>query len=163
MFGQVSCQAFAGVGARLVAVPGGAAHAGLLEMEMEAGGYGTVCGLNSQAANVACRQIGFEFGVVSPAGCAEYGGASFCGASGSPVAAKALQCAGAEQRHAMPRRKNQWHCPAPGLGTRLGNLCGHEDRVGAAKTANRFISFMGLRGLTHVLRIVQTAAVIAWM
>ena len=66
MFGQVSCQAF-GVGGRLVAVPGGAAHAGLLEMEMEAGGYGTVCGLNSQAANVACRQIGFEFGVVSPA------------------------------------------------------------------------------------------------
>ena len=96
MFGQVSCQAFAGVGVRLVAVPGGAAHAGLLEMEMEAGGYGTVCGLNSQAANVACRQIGFEFGVVSPAGCAEYGGASFCGASGSPVAAKALQCAGTE-------------------------------------------------------------------
>ena len=33
----------------------------------QAGGYGTVCGLNSQAANVACRQIGFEFGVVSPA------------------------------------------------------------------------------------------------
>ena len=96
MFGQVSCQAFAGVGVRLVAVPGGAAHAGLLEMEMEAGGYGTVCGLNSQAANLACRQIGFEFGVVSPAGCAEYGGASFCGASGSHVAAKALQCAGTE-------------------------------------------------------------------
>ena len=51
LFGQVSSQAFAGVGVRLVAVPGGAAHAGLLEMEMEAGGiYGTVCGLNSQAA-----------------------------------------------------------------------------------------------------------------
>ena len=33
---------------------------------------------------------------MSPAGCAEYGGASFCGASGSPVAAKALQCAGTE-------------------------------------------------------------------
>ena len=31
-----SSQAFAGVGVRLVAVPGGAAHAGLLEMEMEA-------------------------------------------------------------------------------------------------------------------------------
>ena len=45
---------------------------------------------------MACRQIGFEFGVVSPAGCVEYGGASFCGASGSPVAAKALQCAGTE-------------------------------------------------------------------
>ena len=58
------------------------------------------------------------------------------------------------------RRKNQWQCPAPGLGTRLVSLCEHEDRVGAAKTANRF---MRLRGLTHVLCIVQTAAVIAWM
>ena len=66
-------------------------------------------------------------------------------------------------RRVLRARKNQWHCPAPGLGTRLRSLCEHEDRVGAAKTANRFISFMGLRGLTHVLRIVQTAAVIAWM
>ena len=54
LFGQVSSQAFAGVGVRLVAVPGGAAHAGLLEMEMEAGGYGTVCGLNSQAPGCQC-------------------------------------------------------------------------------------------------------------
>ena len=45
----------------------------------------------------------------------------------------------------------------------MGSLCEHEDRVGAAKTANRFISFMSLRGSTHVLCIVQTAAVIAWM
>ena len=61
------------------------------------------------------------------------------------------------------RGKNEWHCPAPGLGTRLESLCEHEARVGAAMTANRFISFMGLPGLTHVLCIVQTAAVIAWM
>ena len=47
-----------------------------------------------------------------------------------------------------------------GVGTRLVNLCEHEDRVGAAKTANRF---MRLRGLTHVLCVVQTAGVIAWM
>ena len=58
------------------------------------------------------------------------------------------------------RRKNQWHCPAPGLGTRLGSLCEHEDRMEAAKTANRF---MRLRGSTHVLRVAQTAGVIAWM
>ena len=61
------------------------------------------------------------------------------------------------------RRKNQWHCPAPGLETRLVSLCEHEARVGAAKTANRFISFLGLPGLTHALCIVQTAAVVAWM
>ena len=55
------------------------------------------------------------------------------------------------------RPKNQWQCPAP---ARLVSLCEHEARVGAAKTANRF---MRLRGSTHVLCIVQTAAVIAWM
>ena len=80
----------AGVGVRLVAVPGGAAHAGLLEMEMEAGGYGTVCGLNSQAANVACRQIGFEFGVVSPAGCAEYWGRKLLRRKRFPCCCKSL-------------------------------------------------------------------------
>ena len=40
---------------------GGAAHAGLLEMETKAGGYGTVCGMNGVAADVACRQMGFDF------------------------------------------------------------------------------------------------------
>ena len=81
---------------RIVAAPGGAAHAGLLEMETKAGGYGTVCGMNGVAADVACRQMGFDFGVVSPAGCAAYGGGSVCGASGSPVAAKNVKCSGME-------------------------------------------------------------------
>ena len=49
---------------------------------------------------------------------------------------------------------------APLLGTRLVSLYEHEARVGAAKTANRV---MRLRGSTHVLCIVQTAAVSAWM
>eukprot|EP00435_Cladocopium_sp_Y103_P075106 s374_g54.t1 len=47
-------------------------------------------------ADVACRQMGFDFGVVSPAGCAAYGGGSVCGASGSPVAAKNVKCSGME-------------------------------------------------------------------
>ena len=85
---QAPCHASTNV--RVVAAPGGAAHAGLLEMETKAGGYGTVCGMNGMAADVACRQMGFDFGVVSPAGCAAYGGGSVCGASGSPVAAKKL-------------------------------------------------------------------------
>ena len=81
---------------RISAAPGGAAHAGLLELEMKSGNYGTVCGMNGAAADVACRQMGFDFGVVSPAGCASYGGASVCGASGSSVAAKNVKCAGPE-------------------------------------------------------------------
>ena len=71
---QALCHASTNV--RIVAAPGGAAHAGLLEMETKAGGYGTVCGMNGVAADVACRQMGFDFGVVSPAGCAAYGGGS---------------------------------------------------------------------------------------
>ena len=47
-----------------------------------------MCGMNGLAADVACWQIGFDCGVVLPAGCAAYGGDSMCGASGSPVAAK---------------------------------------------------------------------------
>ena len=91
---QAPCHASTNV--RVVAAPGGAAHAGLLEMETKAGGYGTVCGMNGMAADVACRQMGFDFGVVSPAGCAAYGGGSVCGASGSPVAAKNVKCSGME-------------------------------------------------------------------
>ena len=63
---------------------------------MKSGNYGTVCGMNGAAADVACRQMGFDFGVVSPAGCASYGGASVCGASGSSAAAKNVKCAGPE-------------------------------------------------------------------
>eukprot|EP00438_Fugacium_kawagutii_P004482 Skav232405 [mRNA] locus=scaffold1077:767154:796497:- [translate_table: standard] len=42
---------------RLVAAPGGIAHAGLLQREMEAGKDGSVCGMNGAAAGVACRQL----------------------------------------------------------------------------------------------------------
>ena len=65
-------------------------------METKAGCYGTVCGMNGMAADVTCRQMGFDFGVVSPAGCAAYGGDGVCGASGSPVAAKNVKCNGME-------------------------------------------------------------------
>ena len=57
-------------------------------METKAGCYGTVCGMNGVAADATCRQMGFDFGVVSPAGCAAYGGGGVRRASGSPVAAK---------------------------------------------------------------------------
>ena len=65
-------------------------------METKAGCYGTVGGINGVAADVTCRQMGFDFGVVSPAGCAAYGGGGggVCGASGSPVAAKNVKCSG---------------------------------------------------------------------
>ena len=44
----------------------------------------------------ACRQLGFDFGVLSPSPCGQYGGGSWCGAAGSPVAVKSLKCSGTE-------------------------------------------------------------------
>ena len=47
---------------------------GLLEIQTSFGSYGSVCGMNAEAASVACRQLGFEFGVQSPSPCGQYGG-----------------------------------------------------------------------------------------
>ena len=58
---------------RTIAAPGGAAYAGLLEMETKAGG---VCGMTGVAADAACG--------------------SMCGASVSPVAAKNVNRSGIE-------------------------------------------------------------------
>ncbi|CAK9095683.1 Neurotrypsin (Serine protease 12) [Durusdinium trenchii] len=73
-----------------------AGHVGLLELETASGQFGTVCGVNGAAAEVACRQLGYDYGVASSSSCAQYGGASVCGAAGSPVAAKNLKCSGSE-------------------------------------------------------------------
>ena len=72
------------------------ANSGLLEVQTSFGSYGSVCEMNAEAANVACKQIGYDFGVLSPSPCAKYGGLSWCGAAGSPVAMKNLKCSGAE-------------------------------------------------------------------
>ena len=63
-------------------------------MQMGSSSYGCVCvcGMNAQAADVACRQFGYDFGVASPSPCGQYGSGDWCGASGSPVAAKSVKC-----------------------------------------------------------------------
>lgn len=81
---------------RIIGPAGQAGHVGLLELETASGQFGTVCGVNGAAAEVACRQLGYDYGVASPSSCAQYGGASMCGAAGSPVAAKNLKCSGSE-------------------------------------------------------------------
>ena len=75
---------------------GRAVSSGLLEVQMSSGSYGSVCGMNTKAADVACKQLGYDFGVVSASPCGQYGGSSWCGASGSPVAVKSLRCTGSE-------------------------------------------------------------------
>ena len=71
-------------------------NAGLLQVRGAGGQYGSVCGLNAAAADLACRQLGFDFGVSASAPCYNYGGRDVCGAVGSAVAVESLACAGAE-------------------------------------------------------------------
>ena len=49
-------------------------------------------------AQLACRQLGYDndYGIASSSSCAQYGRVSVCGAAGSPVAAKNLNCTGGE-------------------------------------------------------------------
>merc|ERR1712217_106711 len=58
-------------------------------------GFGTVCGMDLGAADVVCRMLGYDHGSVGSA-CGNYGGSNLCGATGTPVAAKDLQCKGGE-------------------------------------------------------------------
>ena len=92
---QVLCAA-AHPDVRVVNQVGQASHVGLLQVAMSSGDFGTVCGLNAAGADVACKQLGYDYGVVSPSACTMYGGAGLCGAAGSPVAIKNLKCSGAE-------------------------------------------------------------------
>jgi len=84
---------------RLLDLTGAPSSAGLLEVrtgEAAADSFGTVCGLNLAAADVVCRQLGFDYGSVSTSPCGSYGGANMCGPAGAPVAVKNLRCVGGE-------------------------------------------------------------------
>jgi len=85
--------------ARIVDASGTLAGAGLVEVSLTGGNastYGTVCGMSFASADVLCRQLGFDFGSVSSTPCSLYGGSNVCGAPGSPVSLKNLNCAGKE-------------------------------------------------------------------
>jgi len=80
---------------RLVDNTGSSPNAGLLQIRTGTGEFGTVCGMNLGAADVVCRQLGYDFGSVGSA-CATYGGSHLCGGTGIPVAMKDLKCEGGE-------------------------------------------------------------------
>lgn len=81
---------------RITDSSGRLASAGLLQVRTDLG-FGSVCGLNQAAAQVACRQLGFRFGSAATTSCGFYGGDNLCGAPGTPVAKKALRCSGGER------------------------------------------------------------------
>ena len=80
---------------RLVDNTGSSPNVGLLQIRTGTGEFGTVCGMNLGAADVVCRQLGYDFGSVGSA-CATYGGSHLCGGTGIPVAMKDLKCEGGE-------------------------------------------------------------------
>lgn len=86
----------AAVSVRLVDKSGAVSNAGLVQVQASGNEYGTVCGMDLQAATVVCRQLGYSFGSLATTPCAGYAGSSACGAPGSSVAMKGLSCAGGE-------------------------------------------------------------------
>ena len=80
---------------RLVDSTGLSPNVGLLQVRTSNGQYGSVCGMNLAAADVVCKQLGYDFGSVGSA-CGGYGGSSLCGDAGMPVAMKGLTCEGGE-------------------------------------------------------------------
>jgi len=70
---------------RVIDGAGGTTNAGLLQVST-AGTFGTVCGLNDGAASLACRMLGYDFGVVTGQGLMGMGGPP------SPVAMQNLHC-----------------------------------------------------------------------
>lgn len=70
-------------------------HFGLLEMRV-GDHFGTVCGANREAVDVACHALGYQAGVLPLSPCGDYGGTDHCGAATAPVAVKNLHCTGSE-------------------------------------------------------------------
>lgn len=83
-------------GIRLVDKSGAASNVGLVLVQVVGADYGTVCGMDAEAANVACRQLGFSFGSLATTPCGNYGGSSLCGAPATSVAMQGLSCTGGE-------------------------------------------------------------------
>lgn len=84
---------------RILDANGAPASVGLLQVRTDDGSdnaFGSVCGLNDIAANVVCKSLGYDHGTSGARPCHNYGGSDVCGALGSPVAIKNLQCNGAE-------------------------------------------------------------------
>jgi len=81
---------------QLMGSDGATSRVGVLQVKTDGDAFGTVCGMNLAAADVVCRQLGYDFGTVTSSPCSSYGAANLCGESGSPVAMQDLRCTGGE-------------------------------------------------------------------
>lgn len=107
--GEVLATATSG-SVRLLSLSGARAHVGLVQVTNSAVGdshFGSVCGMSPGAADVACRQLGYDFGTVSSSGCRYYGGVDSCGDAATPITMKNLRCSGGE----MSVQECEWDVP----------------------------------------------------
>lgn len=114
---------------RLLDTSGSLASVGLLQIRVAAEPFGTVCGMNLEAADVVCRQIGFDYGTLSSSGCSGYGGADHCGDATTPIAMKNLRCQGGE----MDVQECAWEQPDASCGHASDAIvyCGRTGATGA--------------------------------
>lgn len=151
--------------ARLVDARGSPARVGLVQVLMDGGTFGSVCGMNLAAADVVCRQLGmlcrasmpppwymqqmagFDAGTLGSSPCRGYGGADLCGAAGSPVAMEGLACKGGE----LSIAECQWSAPGPSC---LGHeqdaviYCGRNSDASSLEGAARLLSDDGAPSLS---------------
>ena len=95
-----------GADVRLVDAHGAISNVGLLQVKTDAG-FGSVCGANLAAADVACRALGYAHGSISSSPCGFYGGANLCGAPGTPVV-RFLNGAFGKFRRSCSRCTRRW-------------------------------------------------------
>ena len=128
---------------RIVDATGALSNAGQLQVQTSNGEFGSVCGMSLEAADVVCRQIGYDFGSVSSSPCGSYGGSQLCGATGMPVAMQDLRCEGGE----LNIQDCSWDSPGAGCADHTLDsvvFCGIEDVAGKTKEgALRLLSFDG--------------------
>eukprot|EP00929_Paragymnodinium_shiwhaense_P032604 TRINITY_DN18049_c0_g1_i3.p1 TRINITY_DN18049_c0_g1~~TRINITY_DN18049_c0_g1_i3.p1 ORF type:complete len:599 (-),score=78.68 TRINITY_DN18049_c0_g1_i3:261-1982(-) len=80
---------------RIVGADGTLSNHGLLQVKGDHG-WGTVSGMNDQTASAVCRQMGYDGGSKIAESCRSLEGHDYCGAEGSPIAVKDLNCTGKE-------------------------------------------------------------------
>lgn len=141
---------------RIVDAAGSLSNRGLVQVRTEnpmAVEYGTVCGLNGFAADVICRQLGYSFGSVGSSPCSMYAGSDMCGAVGTPVAMKALECDGTE----FDLKNCRWEAPDETC-LRHGDdsivFCGSIDESESSRDgAVRLLSYDGSPSIDGVGRV----------
>ena len=127
---------------RLVDSIGSSPNVGLLQVRTGNGEFGSVCGMNLGAADVVCRQLGYDFGSVGSA-CGTYGGSNLCGAVGMPMAMKDLACEGGE----LQVQDCQWAPPDTSCSDHILDTvvyCGTDGTAGVIKDGSmRILSHDG--------------------